>query len=65
MPEARRDASALVTLPIGTVLADPATAARLDARAAARGAATVSTRVFHAAHDGHCPAHFGEATPHC
>ena len=64
MPDASRDASALVTLAIGTTVAAPATATRPDL-AAARGAATVSTRVFHAAHDGHCPAHFGDAAPHC
>ena len=44
----------------------PATARTADgARADERGTAMVSTSVFHAAHDGHCPAHFGEAAPHC
>jgi len=50
---------------MATTVAAPADVARLDARDAARGAATVSTRLFHAPHDGHCPAHFGEAPPHC
>jgi hypothetical protein len=26
---------------------------------------TVSTRVFQAPHDAHCPAHFGVLVPHC
>jgi len=65
MPDARREASALVTLAMSTTVAAPADVAGLDARDAARGAATVSTRLFHAPHDGHCPAHFGEAPPHC
>jgi len=65
MPDARREASALVTPAMGTTVAAPADPTRLDALAAARGAATVSTRLFHASHDGHCPAHFGEAPPHC
>jgi len=66
MPEVRRDASALVTLPIGTTAAGPSAEARLDALGALlRGAAAVSTMAFQAPHVGHCPAHLGEAPPHC
>jgi hypothetical protein len=44
----------------------PVTARAADGpRPLGRGAAIVSTSVFQALHDGHCPAHFGEAAPHC
>jgi hypothetical protein len=66
MPLASRSASALVTLEIGS------TAVEAPGRALARSRAlacpvgiTVSTSVFHASHDGHCPDHFGELAPHC
>jgi hypothetical protein len=45
-----------------------ATGARLLARPAVDAGArvaTVSTSVFHASHDGHCPDHFGDSVPHC
>jgi hypothetical protein len=62
----RREASALSTEPIGVTAAAPAIARAADgALAEARGAATDSTRVFHAPQVGHWPAHFGDALPHC
>ena len=58
-PRSRRTA-------IGVNEAIPAIARAADgARAVDRGCATVSTSVFHAPHDGHWPAHLGEAAPHC
>jgi hypothetical protein len=67
MPEGVRSASALVTLAIGVSAARPAMARAADGAlaAAGRGAATVSTRVFHAPQAAHCPAHLGELAPHC
>ena len=68
MPEDNRAASALSTSPMGTTATAPATARAAEAEAARlgwRGAAAVSTSVFQAAHDGHCPAHLGEEAPHC
>jgi len=70
MPLARREASALVTAPIGEMAADPAEAARSRARAdppllGAARVTTVSTRVFHASHDAHCPDQRGTLAPHC
>ena len=65
IPDGRREASALVMLPIGVTAAPPAIARVAESARPDRGAAIVSTRVFHAPHAGHCPAHFGEAPPHC
>jgi hypothetical protein len=70
MPLARRDASALLTAPIGEMAADAEEDARARARAeaAALGAArltTVSTSVFHASQEAHCPDQRGTLTPHC
>ena len=66
MPDASRAASALSTTAIGVSDGDPRHGARRRCRRERRrGLATVSTSVFHAPHDGHWPAHFGEAAPHC
>jgi hypothetical protein len=70
MPLGRRDASALLTSPIGEMAADPAAAARSRALAVAAAPpverlTTVSTRVFHASHEAHCPDQRGELAPHC
>jgi hypothetical protein len=69
MPLSRRPASALSTSPMGEMTPGPTgTEPRPRARpAAVVGArvATVSTSVFHAAHDGHWPDHFGDSAPHC
>ena len=70
MPLGRRDASALLTPPIGEIAAEPADAARSRARAdpappeAAR-VTTVSTRVFHASQEAHWPDQRGALAPHC
>ena len=54
MPDVSRARSALSTIAIGTTEAAPAIARAADgARVVERGAATVSTIVFHAPHDGH------------
>jgi hypothetical protein len=66
MPLVSRTASALLTCPIGSIAAAPATEARSRARAPGAGlATTVSTRVFHAVQEGHWPDHFGDSAPHC
>ena len=70
MPLARRDASALLTAPIGEMAAAAGEDTRERARdeGAVLGAArltTVSTSVFHASHEAHCPDQRGTLTPHC
>ena len=56
-----------MTLAIGATAATPAMARAADGARppVGRGAATVSTSVFHAPQAGHWPAHFGELAPHC
>jgi hypothetical protein len=67
MPLVTRRASALLTSPIGETAAVAATlAARCRARVgAASRDTTVSTSVFHAWHEGHCPAQRNDSEPHC
>jgi hypothetical protein len=52
---------------MGEMTAAPAIARAADGSRprAARGAAIVSTRVFHEPQAGPWPAHFGELAPHC
>ena len=67
IPLTIRSASALDSSEMGE-MAPTANAAvvRSRARAAATGRLmTVSTSVFHASHDGHCPAQRGVSAPHC
>jgi hypothetical protein len=65
MPHVRRCASALVTLAMGVIPAAVAAAAGRMGRARGRGASIVSTRLFHAPHVGHWPAHRGDDAAHC
>jgi hypothetical protein len=65
MPDGRREASALVMVPIGDTAEAPAIWRAADGARPDLGAAIVSTRVFQALQAGHCPAHFGDAAPHC
>jgi hypothetical protein len=67
IPDGSRPASALVTLAMGATAATPATARAADGARVptGRGAAIVSTRVFHAPQAAHWPAHLGELAPHC